>query len=592
MPFDGFTIRALCCELNQLLLDARIDKIYQPEKDELSLSIRQFRMGSLRFLVSSNARWTRMHIDNHKKANPAKPPAFCMLLRKYLEGGKIKEVKQIDFERIVQIRIEALDDFREWKDKLLICEFMGRHSNIILVNPESNIIIDAIKRYGSDLSAYREVLPGKEYKIPPSQDKLNPLEAGYEEFADNMWKQAEQSSMASALFQVFSGISPFSAREICLANGLDPDLAVGQCGENELSRVYTAIKKLLHDIDNGQVKPYVLYEHNMPLDYAAYEISSVSPPGKLHSCKSMNEACDLFYNDKLEKVRLDSMKINFSKNVKVILDKAYKKRFHQEGDLGKAQENLKYQLWGELITVYGHQLSKGQNQAVVDNFYTGESMEIALDPRYTPMQNAQKYYKLYNKSKKALHHLESLMAKNQGEIDYLESVMVLVKQAESSGEVHEIMDELEKEGYQKERRTRPPAEKSQPRQFISSDGLQILVGKNNRQNDLLTLKQADKQDLWMHAQQIPGTHVIIKLPKEIKSIDDVPDATLEEAAGLAAYFSKAGQSEKVPIDYTFRSNVRKPGGAKPGMVIYDSYWTIMANPLAERIKQLLASQEA
>lgn len=592
MPFDGLTIRALCCELNQLLLDARIDKIYQPEKDELSLSIRPFKMGSLRLLISANARWARMHLDNRKKANPVKPPGFCMLLRKYLEGGKIKEVKQVDFERIVQIRIEALDDFREWKDKLLICEFMGRHSNIILVNPENNIIIDAIKRYGSDLSSYREVLPGKEYKTPPQQDKLNPLAAGYEEFAEHMWKQDEHGSMASALFQVFSGISPFSAREICLANGLDPDLAVGQCGENELSRLYTAIKKLLHEIYIGEAKPCVLYERNIPIDYAAYEIFEIPSSGRIHHCHNINEACDLFYHDKLERVRLDSMKVNFSKNVKVILDKAYKKRFYQEGDLSKARENLKYQLWGELLTVYGHQLSKGQDRAIVDNFYTGESMEIALDPRYTPMQNSQKYYKLYNKSKKALQHLESLMAQNQAEIDYLESVMVLVKQAESPGEVLEIMDELEKEGYQKERRTRPPAEKSQPRQFMSSNGLLILVGRNNRQNDLLTLKQADKQDLWMHARQIPGTHVIIKLPQEIKSIDEVPDATLEEAAGLAAYFSKAGQSEKVPIDYTFRSNVRKPGGAKPGMVIYDNYWTIMANPLADRIKQLLASQEA
>ncbi|MDD3269195.1 MAG: NFACT RNA binding domain-containing protein [Syntrophomonadaceae bacterium] len=591
MPFDGLTIRALCRELNTLLLDARIDKIYQPEKDELSLSIRQFRLGSLRLMISANARWARMHLDNSKKANPSKPPAFCMLLRKYLEGGKIKEIKQLDFERIIHIRIEALDDFREWKDKLLICEFMGRHSNIILVNPESNIIIDAIKRYGSDLSSYREVLPGKEYKAPPQQGKLNPLEASYETFSKLMWEQEENSSLAKAIFQVFSGISPFSAREICMGSGLDPDLAVEQCGENELSRAFDAIKKLLQRIDNGSFEAFAVYDHNLLLDYAVYEISLPSSSSRLHPCNSINEACDLFYHYKLQSVRLDSMKVTLSKNIKVILDKAYKKRFYQEGDVSKAHENLKYQLWGELLTVYGHQLAKGQNMAIVDNFYTGEAMEIALDPRYTPMQNAQKYYKLYNKSKKALQHLENLMAKNQAEIDYLESVVVLVKQTESPGEVHEIMDELEKEGYQKERRSRTPAEKSQPRQFISSDGLVMLVGRNNRQNDLLTLKQADKQDLWLHAQQIPGTHVIIKLPKEIKLIDDVPDHTLEEAAGLAAYFSKAGQSEKVPVDYTFRSNVRKPGGAKPGMVIYDSYWTIMANPLAERIKQILTSND-
>ncbi|MDD2620046.1 MAG: NFACT RNA binding domain-containing protein [Syntrophomonadaceae bacterium] len=587
MPFDGFTIRTLCSELNELLRNARIDKIYQPEKDELSFSIRQFRMGSLRLLISANARWSRLHIDSAKKSNPVKPPAFCMLLRKYLEGGKIKEIEQIDFERIIQIRIEALDDFREWKDKLLICEFMGRHSNIILVNPETNIIIDAIKRYGSELSSYREVLPGKEYKAPPPQGKLNPLAVAFEEFTRHMWEQDENSSLASAIFQVFSGISPFSAREICLGTGLDPDLAVEQCGENELNRVFYAIRELLQDIDEGNIKPVVLYDNNLPLDYAVYDISRPSPSTQFHLFSSMNAACDSFYQDKLQRIRLESMKINFSKNIKVVLDKAYKKRFYQEGDVVKAQENLKYQLWGELLTVYGHQLSKGQKAAIVNNFYNDETMEIALDPRYTPMQNAQKYYKLYNKSKKALQHLENLMAKNQAEIDYLESVMVMVKQAETPGEVSEIMEELEKEFYQKERRSRTATEKSQPRKFISTDGLVILVGRNNRQNDLLTLKQAEKHDLWLHSQQIPGTHVIIKLPKETNRIEEVPDASLEEAAGLAAYFSKAGQSEKVPVDYTFRSNVRKPGGAKPGMVIYDNYWTIMVNPLSERIKQLI-----
>ncbi|MEN6349187.1 MAG: NFACT RNA binding domain-containing protein [Syntrophomonas sp.] len=589
MPFDGISIRALCRELNSDLLDARIDKIFQPEKDEIVLSIRQVKAGTVRLLISANARWARMQIDSHKKTNPVRPPSFCMLLRKYLEGGKIKAVKQVDFERIVHIEIEALDDFREWKNKLLICEFMGRHSNIILVNPENNIIIDAIKKYGSDLSSYREVLPGKEYISPPQQGKLNPLTASYEEFTQHMWSQAEGRTLSASLFQVFSGISPFSSRELCLASGFDPDTQVEQCGELELSGVFNHIKALLNNIDKGNIEPVVVYQHLQPVEFSPYEIYSIRGPAKIIHYPSMNETCDRYYGDKLQQVRLDSMKVNLSRNIKVYLDKAYKKRFFQEGDLSKARENMKFKVWGELLTAYVHQFAKGDIEATVDDFYSGEKTTIKLDPRYTPIQNAQKYFKTYNKSRNALRHLEILMQKNQAEIDYLESVMVLINQAESPVELAEIVEELEKESYLKEhsKRSKNQPEKSHPRCFISSEGLEILVGRNNRQNDMLTLKQADRHDLWLHAHEIPGTHVIIKLPGKSGSIDEVPDATLEEAAGLAAYFSKAGQADKVPVDYTFRANVRKPGGAKPGMVIYDNYWTLMANPLSEEVKKLI-----
>ncbi len=588
MPFDGIIIRAVTKEMNSEIVNARIDKIYQPEKDEIVFSLRYARAGSIRMLISANARWARMHITTSKKENPAVPPSFCMLLRKYLEGGKIKEIKQVDFERIVHIKIEALDDFREWKTKLLICEFMGRHSNIILVNPETNLIVDAIKKYGSELSSYREVLPGKKYKFPPSQGKFNPLQTDFEDFAQAMWKQGENKTLADSLFSVYSGVSPFSARELCAVNGLNPDMPVEQSGEYELSRLYKGFKNLLEKIDEKNIHPVILYENNEAVELAPFLLSNLSSAQRYTEFASMNAACDCYYEEKINKLKLETIRSNLSRNIKGFLEKAYKKKFLQEGDMLKARENEKYRLWGELITAYAHQLKKGEKEAVLNDFYTGGQSIVKLDPRYTPIQNAQRYFKKYEKSRKALKHLEKLTAKTQQEIDYLESVMVAIKQAEHLVELNEIIEELEKEGYVKERSRRSQSKqgKSSPRRFISSDGLEILVGKNNTQNDLLTLKQARSHDLWLHTKDIPGSHVILKMQKNTGSIYDVPDSSLEEAAALAAYFSKARQSDKVPVDYTFRANVRKPAGTKPGMVIYDNYWTITVNPNSEILTKL------
>ncbi len=587
MPFDGLAIKAVTEELNSSLLDARIDKIYQPEKDELILTTRHPKIGTHRLLISANARWSRMHITESRKPNPKVPPSFCMLLRKYLEGGKIKSIRQIDFERIVYIDIEALDEFREWKSKILVCEFMGRHSNIILINPETRIILDAIKRYGKDLSSFREVLPGKEYIDPPSQDKLNPLVFDYNALVQNIWQQDNSKILSSALFQTYTGISPFLSREICMSAGLDPNIPVEECGEYELTAIYRRLKELLTDVSNGKTKPAVIYQENQPVDFCPY----LPATGIYKTFDSVNTACDIFYTSKLDYLRLESMKTNLSRNIKAILDKVYKKQFFQTGDLSKAEENEKYRIWGELITAYSHQFKKGDTQAVLDDFNTGEQVSIELDPRYTPMQNAQKYFKTYSKSRKAIKHLENLMARNQEEIDYLESVLVTIQQAEYPDEIDEIIEELENEKYVKgqfKKRSRPTP--SSPRKFISSDNLEILVGRNNRQNDTLSIKMAERSDLWLHTKNIPGTHVIVKLPKYIGSIHDMPDATLEEAALLAAYFSKAEQSEKVEVDYTFRSNVKKPGGARPGMVIYENYWTILVNPQEDRINKLLESE--
>lgn len=584
MPFDGFTIAAITAELDRELAGARIDKIHHPEKEELILSIRMPQGKTHRLLLSANARWARMHLTANRKANPPRPSAFCMLLRKHLEGGKIKAIKQWGFERLVTIDIEALDDFREWTVRRLICEFMGRHSNIILINPESGVIIDAIKKYGSDVSSYREVLPGKAYIAPPSQNKLNPLETDYEAFCSGVWAQ-DDTAVSEALFSLFSGISPFTARQICLMTGIEPELPAAQCGEYELGKLYQQVDELLQAVQGRTAQATIWYRDGHPVEFAAYPISA----GPTRGFASINAACDEYYTVKLDALRLESWKTNLSRHIKAILDKAYKKRYYQESDLITARNQEQYRIWGELLTTYAHQLDKGMTEAEVEDYTSGQMMVIPLDPRFTPIQNAQRYFKLYNKSRKTIAHLEGLIAANQLDIDYLESVLLSIQEAESVEEMEEISEELNRD------KNRAKGQKSDrpctvPRRYISSDGLEILVGRNNRQNDHLTLRLSAPHDLWLHTKNIPGSHVIVRLPKKIKSIQEVPDATLEEAALLAAYFSKARQSEKVEVDYTFRSQVRKPGGAKPGMVIYDNYWTIVVNPQENRVNGLLQSE--
>lgn len=597
MPFDGLTIAALCHELNDHLVGARIDKIQQPEKEEIILSLRAYRSGTERLLLSANARWARMHLSTEKRENPSQAPSFCMLLRKHLEGGKILGIEQIGLERIVHIRIEALDDFREWKEKVLICEFMGKHSNIILFNPENGVIIDAIKKYGSDVSSYREVLPGKEYVFPPSQNKINLASAKPEEFVRAMWSQAEGTPIFRALFNNVMGLSPYSAEQICKITGIEPSLPIDQSGEYELSKLYEQTKTLIQDIQNGQSTPFIQWKTKFPVEITAYPPITYDKNLTLSGYPNMNNACSIYYESRLGLIRLENMKKTVSRRVKDHLDRAYRKKFLQEGDLSEAHENEKFKIWGELLTSYAHQFKKGDREAKLADFYTGEEVILSLDPRYTPIENAQRFFKTYNKSRAAERHLKERMQENEAEIDYLESVLVALEAAESHAQILEINEELVKEGYVKEKATKgkhkakEQKERSQPRRIISSDGLEILIGRNNRQNDWLTLRIAKREDLWLHTKEIPGTHVIINLPAAMKSIDDVPDRTLQEAAGLAAYFSKAREAMKVPVDYTFRQNVKKPSGAKPGMVIYDNYWTINVNPQDPEILGLLEQEE-
>lgn len=587
MPFDSLSIMALCLELNQAFQNARIDKIHQPERDELVISVRTYDRGNVRLVISANSRWNRMHIDHSRRKNPEKPPAFCMLMRKYLEGGKIKGVKQLGLERIVHFEIEAVNELGDWKERTLVCEFMGKHSNIILVNPENNLIIDAIKRYGSDVSSHREVYPGKVYIAPPPQNKLDPLSSGFETFCTAFWAYDGQTA-SSSLVKVFMGLSPFAAGQICLQAMINPNMDVASCGELELSRLYNGTRDLIESVGSQKSQASLAYSGSKILDFAAYPIME-NPKTRIVLMPDINTAFSRFYDERMGEIRLESSRAELKKKMGERLDRAHKKYMAQQGDFERALENQKYRVVGELLTAYAHQFKKGDIMAELEDFNTGELISIPLDPRYTPIQNASRYFKIYNKSVNTRKHLSDLLSQLKDEIAYLESVLLEIEQADSQEELLEITDELEKEGLvsAKSSKKTNSKTKSQPRHFISSEGLDILVGRNNRQNDRLTFKDAGRSDLWLHSRQMAGSHVILTLPPSVKSIHDVPDRSLEEAAGLAAHFSRGRSSSKVEVDYTFRHQVQKPPGAKPGMVIYHQYWTILIDPDSPVVDALL-----
>lgn len=584
MPFDGLTISHLVRELNYQLAGQRIEKVYQPEKDQLTLVVRQ-KKGSSRLIISTNPRWGRMYISRERRENPTQPTAFCMLLRKHLDGAKILEFLQQDFDRIVWLRVEALNDLMEWQDKVLVCEFTGKNSNVVLIDPHKNIILDGMKRYGHELSSHREVQPGVEYVSPPSQDKLNPSACDYSMFYQSLWTDNNQSStISTALFRTLCGFSPVTCRELCNLAGIEPDSPVGECGDYELSNLFNMMPTLI-----SEANPTLVEGVNGPEEYFTFTPVYQEDTNAVNY-DSLNTAMDTFYTLRLTQTRLESLRANISRKVKTLLDKAYKKLFFQEGDLEQAQKSEILKVYGELLTAYGHQITKGQPKVKLPDFDGQGETEIELLPHLTPQQNAQRYFKQYAKAKRARNRLEEFIASNRLEIRYLESIQLALDKAATIGEIEEIIDELEEQGFarSKSRSKRRPATSS-PRRFMSTDGLGIWVGKNNRQNEILTLKTSRKTDLWLHAQGYAGAHVILELPPSITDIDDVPVASLEEAAILAGYYSRGKDAEKVAVDYTFRSQVKKPRNTRPGMVTYDNYWTVIINPSDPRLPALLQS---
>ena len=543
-------------------------------------------MNDFKLVLSSSASNPRVYIANdYKKENPIKAPMFCMLFRKYIQGGIITEISQINFERIIKISVESFDELKEKTTKDIYIEIMGRHSNIILV--QNSKIIDSIKRIPPSVSRVRQLLPNMTYELPPAQDKINPIKGTSIKSFINILREFD-GPIYKGIYSKFLGISPSVAKEICHRANLNPNDNGNDKTRDELSVLYRIFSDLFTNIKKDEYNPCIVIDENVDkvIDFSCINLSYLDG-NKFIKNDSISQIIEDYYKTKDFKERVHQRTADLRKSISIKLERLYHKQKKIEKELRDADNADEFKVKGELLTSYIYMIQKGMESVEVANFYDPNysNIRIALNKNLTPSENAQKYFKKYNKLKTAKIELTSQIAICNEEIEYLENIMLGIENCENLEELDDIKDELIKLGYAKAP-FRYKAKKdidptTKPNQFTSSDGFKILVGKNNKQNDYLTLRIADPEDLWMHTKNIPGSHVIIKCAGK-----EVPDNTLLEAATLAAYFSKARLSSQVPVDYTMKKHVKKPSGSKPGMVIYETNSTIYVTPTEELVVKL------
>ncbi|SDZ16871.1 Predicted component of the ribosome quality control (RQC) complex, YloA/Tae2 family, contains fibronectin-binding (FbpA) and DUF814 domains [Proteiniborus ethanoligenes] len=587
MSFDGVVVKSVVFELYNLLNNGRIEKVHQPEKDELILSIRS-NNANYKLLISASSSNPRVYVTEEAKSNPMTPPMFCMLLRKHIQGGKIIDIYQSSMDRVLYFDIQSLDELGILATKTLIVEIMGKHSNIILIDKYSGKIIDSIKRVPASLSSIRQVLPGLQYIEPPLQDKLLPNDITKDIFIKLIKNSERGMAVYKVLYSNIIGLSPLLAREICHRANLDGSFIVSQLDTNMIEDLYASFNNLYVSIYNNIFSPTIVKnkEGHEIIAFSTVDILQYGDLPKVHY-KSINQLLENYYmtRDKLDRSKHKASDLR--KSVSIKLDRALNKLAKQKEELLEAEKRETFKIFGDLLTANLHKIAKKQSEITLENYYTEEleKVSITLDPRLSPIQNAQKYYKKYNKLKNAYDLVSQQIVNTQEEVDYLENVLMSLENCTELREIEEIREELVSEGYVKRSsikgKRKEKVDSSVPHHFISSDGYDIFIGKNNKQNDYLTLKLANKDDIWMHTKNIPGSHVIIK-----KKDNLVPQNTIVEAAKLAAYHSKAKLSSNVPVDYTERKNVKKPSGSKPGMVIYDFYNTVYVTPEKELINKL------
>ena len=579
MPFDGIVTKCIVNELNGLLSGGRIDKVFQPEYDEVVMLIRS-KGQNYRLVASANASYPRLHITSTTKENPQIAPVFCMLMRKHVQGGHLIDITFNDYERIITLNIESVNEMGDLSVKSLVIEIMGKHSNIILLNSDGKII-DAVKHVDSDISSVREIMPARPYSLPPAQDKISPEKVNVDTLFDNA---TQTKNIETLLLSSIKGFSPYICREICSMADVSPKAQLDAI--SSFDSLKTSLATVLKSIEACDFKPCIVYQ-----DEAMYKPTDFYclPPKQYPYYKEyelMSLALDEYYSTKDTIERLSQKKGDIVKLVKNCIDRCEKKLSIQQDKLRDVADRDKLQFYGELITANIYCIPKGTKIATVSNYYSenGENIDIPLDENKTPQENAQRYFRQYSKAKSTYTNTVQQLEDSMNELNYLESVKTMLDNCVSTQEIEEIRQELAESGYAKtsvKNNKKKQPKPSEPHEFISSDGFTILVGKNNRQNDTLTLKTAASSDIWLHTKNIPGSHVIIRTDRR-----EITDKTLFEAAVLCAYHSSAKLSANVPVDYTTVKNVKKPSGAKPGMVIYENFKTINVTPSEEQIRAL------
>ncbi len=585
MAFDGFVTHGIVAELKDKLLGGKIDKIHQPEKDEIILAVRT-REGLFRVLLSAATSNPRIHLTEINRQNPITAPLFCMLMRKHLSGGKIVEISQAGFDRVVKIDIECYTEMGDLTQKSLIIEIMGRHSNIILIHND-NKIIDSIKHIDFTTSAVRQVLPGLIYELPPAQDKTNPSLVDEKKLAQKLCCLSDDTALDKFLLSEFVGMSPLLAREIThRITGNAKSLLCDIDTANFAHSAANFINDFLNNNTGGQVAEDL--ESEKPIAFSCVKLTQYEGLAKFRDWASLSQAVESFFAARDAHDRLTQKAAGTVKLVSNNIDRCQKKIALHTENICKAKDRNKYKIFGDLLTANLYKIETNQEFVVVENYYseTPESIKIPLKPELSPSKNAQRYYKLYAKAKATEEHANTQLKNAEEELLYLESVLDSIMRATAYTDITEIREELAEQGYipQSTSKKKKKEKKSPPLEFISSDGYTILVGRNNKQNDELTVKSAFSTDMWLHTKNVPGSHVIIRT----NGTGEVPDNTLVEAATIASYFSKAQKGTGIGVDYTLIKNIRKPNGSKPGFVIYETNYTVYVTPdekLVEKLKK-------
>lgn len=601
MAFDGVTVAALVKECRELLTGSRIYKIAQPETDELQLTCKT-KNGQHYLLLSASASLPLIYLTKKTKQSPLTAPNFCMLLRKHIQNGRILDISQPGLERIMCIHIEHLNELGDLCRKKLIVEIMGKHSNIIFCG-EDDIIIDSIKHISGMISSVREVLPGKPYFVPETEHKTDPV-AFMESSLSDTDKEREFSRLVfekpmplyKALYSSFTGFSPILAQELCFRSSLDADRPALSYSQKSLSgsadashktdprdgcaQLYKQFAILMKNIIAGDFSPAIFYDGKAPVEFSALPLTLYGNADS-RPFSSVSALLETYYAEKNTLTRIRQRSADLRKIVQTILERTVKKYDLQLRQIKDTEKREKYKLYGELLHTYGYGAEPGAKSLAAFNYYTNETIQIPLDPTLTASENAKKYFDKYGKLKRTYETLSKLTVEVKEEIDHLESIAASLDIAEQEADLVEIKEELIAAGYiRRKGGTKKEKITSKPFHYISSDGFHMYVGKNNFQNDELTFKFAVGNDWWFHAKGQPGSHVIVRTDGK-----ELPDSTFEEAARLAAYYSKGRGQEKVEIDYIEKKHVKKPNGAKPGFVVYYTNYSMMIDSDISGIEQ-------
>ncbi len=579
MAFDGVVISNIVRDMRERLVGGRIYKIYQPEADEINLVVKNLGT-TFRLMLNASATLPLVYFLDENKQNPPTAPNFCMLLRKHIGNGRIVGVEQPGFERIIILEIEHLDEMGDLCRKKLVIELMGKHSNIIFME-EDGRIIDSIKRIGAQISSVREVLPGHDYVLPPNE-KMNPFEVTEDCFKNVLMEKS--MSIEKAIYTSITGFSKLIANELCYEAGIDGNFSTDSLADNNKDALWQSFQSLITRMQEGDYQPQIVYQEDVPVAFSAVPLSMYEDM-TIEVFEDISGVLSTYYSEKDTYSRIHQKSTDLRKVLSSAVERTAKKYDLQRKQLKDTEKRDKYRIYGELLQTYGYEIKPGDKSITVLNYYDNQEVTIPLDKNLTPVENANKYFNKYNKLKRTYEASLSLVQESKATLDHLLSLQNSMEIATSEADLAEIKEEMVLAGLVKakpNKKTGVKAEKSKPLHYISSDGFHMYVGKNNLQNDRLTFKTAGPKDLWFHAKEMPGSHVIVKL----EGAEDVPDATYEEAARLAAYYSSGKTSPKVEIDYTRRGNLKKPPQANPGYVIYHTNYSMVALPDIKGIEEV------